>query len=397
MAFFSQSRFAVTVAFTAYACTASRPADAPGVSQLPSAAFLDGSADAILPVAATAATLPIELRSRVVLVAGGDVDMSRVRGQVLLRDPEADGLDALAEILETADLSFANLESMIVDRGSETQSSWSVLVFSAPPAAAPALARAHLDLVSLANNHAWDYGEAGLFETFEHLDRAGVPWVGAGRTREAAQAPVVLTKNGQRIAFVAATGIWNQAVDPHPGKDKVFDARAADLYAAISAARALPSIDRVIVSYHGGDEYVDRPLPGTRALLRGAIDAGADAVIGHHPHVVQRVEIYGGRPIFYSLGNMLMRAANAEPWTEYGMLARLSIPAEPSDPISAEICPLRTFGLDAIPLGKDPLRKVTEPYFRVRFERLLRDGAKEEPASAVSLDAFGADGCAEVR
>jgi poly-gamma-glutamate capsule biosynthesis protein CapA/YwtB (metallophosphatase superfamily) len=331
----------------------------------------------------------------VVLVAGGDIDMGRVRGQVMLGDPRRDGLDAFDDLFAAGDLRFANLESTITDQNGSTQHPSNTLVFTAPPAAAQALARAGVDLVSLANNHAWDYGEAGLVETFDRLEAASIPWVGAGRTRDAAHAPVVIEKNGQRVAFIAVTDVWNQAYEPHPGKDRIADADAEDLPAAVRAARARPDVDRVVVSYHGGSEYLDQPLPRTREILIGALDAGADAVIGHHPHVVQRVELHDGKPILYSLGNLLMRSAVAHPWTAYGMTARLAFPVG-RGPITVAICPHRTLGLDAIPLASDPLRKVTSHHFRTRFERLLRAGARIDPDSAVVMDEFGDDGCAQL-
>lgn len=339
---------------------------------------------------------PPRAKEPVVLVAGGDIDMGRLRGQVMLQSPERDGLSAFADLFAAADLRFANLESTITDQRGLTQDPANMLVFTAPPAAADALRRSRLDLVSLANNHAWDYGEAGLFETFERLEAAAIPWVGAGRSREEAHAPVVMDRSGQRIAFLAVTQVWNQAMNPHPGKERVADATEADLRAAIAAARALPGVDRVVVSYHGGTEYLDRPLPATRALLIGALDAGADAVIGHHPHVVQRVEIHRGKPIFYSLGNLLMRAVPREPWTEYGMTARLTFPSG-AGPIAVSICPHRTSGLEAIPLARDPRAAISGALFRAKFERLLDRGATEDPASAVSMGDVGVDGCAELR
>ncbi len=381
----------------AWACAES-PSSQPPSSAYAAASAVPAAPSGLVTVVSSAdpapPAAPAEPKRAVELIAGGDIDMGRLRGQVLLRDPAADGLGAFSELFAAADLRFANLESTITDRKGETQAPWSTLVFTAPPPAADALKRARFDLVSLANNHAWDYGEAGLFETFVRLEKVGVPWVGAGRTRDAAHAPVVLERHGQRLAFVAVTGIWNQHLEPHPGKQRIADAQPADLEAAIAAARALPGVDRVIVSYHGGDEYVDEPLPGTRALLIGALEAGADAVIGHHPHVVQRVELHAGRPIFYSLGNLLMRMSSGKPWTEYGMLARLTIPPQRDAPIAIGVCPLRTFGLDAIPLAKDSRRELSERFFRMRFGQLLDAGAKVHAPSALTLGETGPDGCA---
>ncbi|MEM9692120.1 MAG: CapA family protein [Myxococcota bacterium] len=327
-----------------------------------------------------------------VLVAGGDVSFGRMRGQRLLRQPARDDFASLRYLLDPADLRFVNLECTISDRDGETQHPGNRLVFTAPPPAAPALARAGIDIVSLANNHAWDYGRAALFETFTRLEEAGVRYVGAGRTAAQAYGPVVVSTPRGRVAFVAVTDIWNQAFEPHPRKEIVADAVLERLVDSVEKAKRQG--DWVVVSHHGGYEYNPRPHQGTRRLLQAAVDAGADAVIGHHPHVTQRVSLYRGRPIFYSLGNLMMRMKTGEPWTQYGFLARLRL-ADHRQP-EAELCLYRIDGLDPVPLGRDPQREVHERMFRFRYEQLLHTGSLVEPDQAVRLGAFDADGCAPV-
>jgi poly-gamma-glutamate synthesis protein (capsule biosynthesis protein) len=153
-------------------------------------------------------------------------------------------------------------------------------------------------------------------------------------------------------------------------------------------------VDVVVVSVHAGDEYVDTPREGVRRLLRSAVSAGADLVIGHHPHVVQRVEWVDGKPVFFSLGNLLMRMVTGKPWTEFGLLARVEL--RRGGRPRAEACPVRIHGLDAIPLGADPQRAVVEPLFRTRFEQLLQAGAIVDPASRVRLGPFDDHGCARL-
>ena len=331
-------------------------------------------------------------KREIVLVAGGDVSFGRFRGQRLIREPERNDFAPLSHLLEPADLRFVNLECTISDQNGETQSPIMKLVFTAPPGSEDALARAKIDIVSLANNHAWDYGKSALFETFDRLEKAQIQYVGAGRTRQRAYAPELVEVGGRKIAFVAVTAIWNQELSPHPGREVIADADEETLAESVRAARAIEGVDWVIVSHHGGYEYVDEPHEGTRRLLTAALEAGADAVIGHHPHVVQRVASHAGRPIFYSLGNLLMRMKTGEPWTEFGMLARLRL----GERIGVEICPYRIFGLDPIALGRDEHRATYEGMFRTRFEALLREGALIDPESAVTLGPFGDDGCAEV-
>lgn len=327
----------------------------------------------------------------IVVVAGGDVDFGRARGRRLLREPGRDDFASLRDLLAPADLRFLNLECPISDQDGETESPASSLVFTAPPGTEHALARARVDVVSLANNHAWDYGEPALLETLDRLDRAGIRRAGAGRTREEALAPSVIEVRGRRVAFLAVTAIWNQDLSPHPGREFIADAEPASLARAIRAARA--AADWVIVSFHGGDEYVDRPREGVRRLLESAIDAGADAVLGHHPHVVQRVALHRGRPILFSLGNLLMRMKSGEPWTEYGMIARLRLR---DDGVDLDVCPHRNLGLEAVPLAREPDRAPIEAHFRSRFDGLLREGTLVAPDSGTRLDTIGEDGCGAI-
>jgi poly-gamma-glutamate synthesis protein (capsule biosynthesis protein) len=320
------------------------------------------------------------------------VSFGRLRGQRLMREPERDDFATVRPLLDAADLRFVNLESTISDQGGETQSPIGKLVFTSPPPTADALRRAGIDIVSLANNHAWDYGEAALRETFERLDAAGIAYVGAGRSRAEAYGPRLVEHQGFKIAFVAVTAIWNQELSPHPGRELVADAELDSLVASIAKARAISGVDKVIVSHHGGYEYVDQPHEGSRALLEAAIDAGADAVIGHHPHVVQRVALRGGKPIFFSLGNLLMRMVTGKPWTGFGMFAKLTLKRGAAT--EAAVCPYFVYGFDALPIGADPKHRALLAQFRFRFEQLLHAGSLIEPKSAARLGDFGEDGCA---
>ena len=330
--------------------------------------------------------------SSVVLIAGGDVSFGRLRGQRLLREPERDDFITVKPLLDAADIRFVNLECTISDQGGETQSPIGKLVFTAPPPTAPALARANIDIVSLANNHAWDYGESALRETFTRLDAAEVAYVGAGPDRAAAYGPRVLTHRGVKVAFVAVTDIWNQELDPHPGHEIVADANIESLAESVRAAKR--AADVVVVSHHGGYEYMDRPHPGTLALFDAAFAAGADAVIGHHPHVVQRVSFVGGKPALYSIGNLLMRMVTGKPWTQFGMFARLTLRRD--RPATLAVCPFRIHGFDPIPFAGDPQRETFQALFRAKFDRLLAFGEKERPGTGAVMGDFGADGCAPV-
>ncbi len=326
-------------------------------------------------------------RRGLTLLAGGDVSYGRGVGQIALRDPERDLFAAMKPLFATADLRFANLESQLSDQKGETESPRSQLIFTGPPEGAGALARAGIDLVSLANNHALDYGRRALFETMGHLDRAGVRYVGAGRSRKGAYAPRVVERGGFRLAVLAVTDVWNQGPSAdRADADFVARADADGLPAFVRALKKDASIDAVAVSYHGGREFVPEPLARTRALLRAAIDAGADVAIGHHPHVVQGVEWRGGKPILYSLGNFLMQMHSARPWVDVGYLARVRL-ARGAAP-RVEACPFRAPGGLPRPLTGDPLRGTYEREFFARLEQI------SAPLGGVAIGPTGADGCA---
>jgi poly-gamma-glutamate synthesis protein (capsule biosynthesis protein) len=368
---------------------------------------------AVSAAAPSAPSPAADRRDEVTLVAGGDVSFGRLVGQMLLREPGRDFFAALHPWFDAADLRFANLEGPLSDQHGETVKPGQPLVFTGPPAGADALARARFSIVSTANNHAWDYGAPALIETLLRLDAAGVRHAGTASSREASRRAEILDVGGFRVAFLAVTDIWNDgALARHPADAFVGRADEGELGAAVRAVREGGAADAVLVSYHGGEEYRDDPLPRTRAILHAAIDAGATAVLGHHPHVVQGVEWYRGRPIFYSLGNLLMRMHRDHAWTGFGMVARLSlrrdeaptvdgsgergspnpgsrrVPGGP--PPSVEVCPFRISGVDALPLAQGRGRAAYEKLF---FDHLR---AISRAVGGTGIDAPGADGCAKL-
>jgi poly-gamma-glutamate synthesis protein (capsule biosynthesis protein) len=324
------------------------------------------------------------------LLAAGDACFGRLLGQEILKNPAFDPFESSARLFGAADIRFVNMESQLSDQKGETQSLTQKLVFTGPPGGADALARGHVDIVSAANNHMWDYGKSAFLQTLDNLDRAGVKYAGAGRSRERTYAPVIVESGGLRVAFLAFTGIWNQGdLRFHEAKDHVAEAGREAITQGVKAARARSDVDFVVVSYHGGEEYVSVPLQLAIDLHHAAIDAGADAVIGHHPHVAQGIEVYRGKPIFYSLGNYLMRTHGTHWETEIGFFARIAFSkgAEPQ----ASVCPFRIAGLVPRPvlLADDPRRDLYERIFRQRLR--VVQGSLVAPAY---IGPTAEDGCA---
>lgn len=190
--------------------------------------------------------------------------------------------------------------------------------------------------VTVANNHIADYGRPGLLQTLEALDKAGIAHTGAASTPEAALEPAMMAIQGVKIAFV---GLSYSASAPCPG---VHTALLDSSHAAKAIKRARDiGAHIVICSPHWGLEYAAYPTPNQQALGRALIDLGADIVAGHHPHIIQGVEQYKNKPIYYSLGNFNM----TDDWSrrpkfgQYG--AVLLIDTENSKITRHEIVPIK--------------------------------------------------------
>lgn len=213
--------------------------------------------------------------------------------------------DGLRELLDPEEIAFANLETPLSTdrepmRGDPPR-------LGAPPSAALALAHAGIDVVSIANNHVWDQRDLGLQDTIEALHGAGIACVGAAPTEALAPGPIVVERHGVRVAFVAFT----DHIQGHPGRRRpvvrvsMWDPRAARR--ALEAARA--QADLVVASIHWGLAYRHDDRSEQRSEAETLIRYGADVVLGHGPHVLQRVERVessrGQALIAYSLGNLI--------------------------------------------------------------------------------------------
>ena len=204
-------------------------------------------------------------------------------------------------LLRDADVAMANLECPITERGTKVEKPYN---FRMRPSYARAIKDAGIDILNLANNHIFDYGEEGFFDTIANLDSAGIMHVGAGRTSREAHHPLALELGGKRFAFL---GYYGGGESPAATPDSPGVARRAiDLVSRdIRRARTRDSADVVIVSFHWGEEKAEYPEPKYVKFGHAAIDAGADLIIGHHPHVLQGVERYKRGVIVYSLGNFI--------------------------------------------------------------------------------------------
>lgn len=210
----------------------------------------------------------------------------------------------MASVLASVDFVFGNLESPFSGgdhfvRSSDPTSS----VLNAPKANIQGLSEHNFKILNLANNHVLDQGVAGLRYTLEQLKARGIKTIGAGNTLDEAWAPEVVEAHGIRVGFVGAS--YTSVNDNGKSRNR-YVARMDDrarLAAAITRSRA--ESDFVVVTMHAGREYAPRPNREQVEFARAAIDLGADIVFGAHPHVIQPMEVYRGKYIFYSLGNFI--------------------------------------------------------------------------------------------
>lgn len=225
----------------------------------------------------------------------------------------------VGDVLRSADVTFGNLEGPLTRRGAAQSKQF---VFRSPPdLVAPALARAGFDVVSLANNHTLDYGLFGLQDTMQGLERAGVRYAGAGEDLAAARKPAVWEVNGTRVAVLAYSLTFPEEFWASSTKPGTAFGHEEHVRADVAAARK--QADVVLVSFHWGQEGSAELRPYQRLLGRAAIEAGAAAVIGHHPHVLQGVERYRDGVILYSLGNFVF--GSYDPKATRSAIATLSL------------------------------------------------------------------------
>ena len=265
----------------------------------PPTALADSTAAATTAATATTAvpptTAPPDLRWT--LLAGGDVLMDR---------SEAAGIDPFAGIdppLASGDIALVNVEMVISDRGEPREDK--EFTFRAPPSAASRIAAAGIDVANLANNHAADYGPEALLDTVDLLEAKGVIALGAGATSaDAYRHRVVEVRPGVRVAFVGASMVVPlgfPATGTRPGVASAYqrDRVLAGVRTAASEAEV------VIAVVHWGVERMTCPDGRQRDFAFQLLQHGADAVIGHHPHVLQPVVLDEGKLVAYSLGNFV--------------------------------------------------------------------------------------------
>jgi len=246
--------------------------------------------------------VPVTGSSSVVrFLAVGDINLGRAAGQKILGGDTLFPFENVANTLKEYDLVFGNLESQLSNQDGETQHPENNYIFTGPPAGAVSLDRAGINVVSTANNHALDYGLAGLTETIRYLRESGVESVGTNERADLLYRPLLIVKNNIRFAFFACTEIMNIA--DRSWRNVVCKADTTSLFPEIRFWK--DSVDIVVVSFHGGTEYGEEASPGTLWFANGVLSAGAQVFLGHHPHVSYGIIEDQRRLIVPSLGNFV--------------------------------------------------------------------------------------------
>lgn len=275
----------------------------------------------------------------ITLAFGGDVHFAQ-QLEPLLAKPDT-ALRPLRRHLAGADLAMVNLETAITRRGTPAAKKFH---FRTGLAATRALAGAGVDVASLANNHAVDYGEVGLEDTLAARRGSPIPLVGIGRNAKEAYAPAYLDARGSTVAFLAATQVpdWTLATWP-AGRDRagVASAAGAGLRRLERAVRtAAGRADVVVVYLHWGTDYTTCPNSLQRSTARSLSKAGADVVLGTHAHRVQGAGWMGDTYVGYGLGNFVWWRRNAEADARSGVL-RLTVQPAPGRAARARVTKAR--------------------------------------------------------
>lgn len=252
------------------------------------------------------------------LLFAGDIVLDGKAGKAIEqgRDPFA----PFAAILNSADIRIGNLECVIATGGDPADKNYT---FRADPRTLPVLKR-HFDAVALANNHSGDYGRPAFAEMLGLLDAEGILKFGGGHNLREAHAPLIVERNGLRIALLSYNEFMPRSFEADFDAPGVAWSEDEQVVADIKAARSIHQADLVIPIMHWGWENESIAGARQRQLARRMIDAGADAIIGGHPHVTQDIEHYKGKPIIYSVGNFVMEDID-NPNQAIGWVLRLQL------------------------------------------------------------------------
>jgi poly-gamma-glutamate synthesis protein (capsule biosynthesis protein) len=221
--------------------------------------------------------------------------------------------------LKKADILFGNLESIISDKGKKVGSIYS---FRADPEAIEGLKFAGFDILSVANNHIFDYGREAMEDSFKRLKEAKIDYLGGGFNEKEACSPIIKEIGKTKIAFLAFSNLGTPLWAAKEKKSGICWLEKEKMERIINETKK--KVDIVVVSFHYGEEYFSKPTQFQISISHSAIDSGANLVVGHHSHSVQPVEKYKSGWIAYSLGNFVFDQKFSKE-TMTGLMLKISI------------------------------------------------------------------------
>lgn len=248
----------------------------------------------------------------------GDVMLDRGIERVIMKNGNGDfsfPFRLIENKLKKYDILFGNLEGPISNKGEDLGSIYS---FRMDPKTAGALNKVGFDILSVANNHAGDWGKVAAADTYLRLSMSGIAYSGGGFTKEEAYTPNIMHSGDLKIAYISFSEFgkgYLEAVGDEPGIAIISETKLKE---SINTAKA--EADIVIASFHYGDEYKPEPNSYQEKISKMAIDYGADLVIGHHPHIPEPVVKYKDGYIAYSLGNFIFDQNLKEDGSDVGMI-----------------------------------------------------------------------------
>jgi len=251
---------------------------------------------------ASASEAATSIPKKLTVIAVGDILLDRQVGEMIKKYGVDEPFSGVTNILSDADVTIANLECALSTRGTRADKEYT---FRGNPEWAIGIKNAGIDAASLANNHSLDYGAEALGDTISTLDKYGIYHAGAGMNSSEALLPATMETDGEKVFFLAFSYIIPNGFLPSPTRAGIAQARSPFAFVTSGIKDAKENSDFVIVSFHWGVEYKDYPIKSQVELAHLAIDAGADLVVAHHPHVIQGIEIYKNKLIAYSLGDFV--------------------------------------------------------------------------------------------
>lgn len=317
--------------------------------------------------AGTGTTQPSHSAKDVTINFVGDIQFSGKVAELLEKNGYDYPFAKLGNLFKEDDLTIGNLETPVTLGG--TGAADKTYVYKSSPKALEAMASAGFDSVNLANNHILDQGIEGLVDTLTYLEQYGIAHTGAGMNRDEAYAPAYLERKGMKIALLG----FSRVVPETSWKAEGNRAGVAETYDSTGAVKAIQEArqkaDLVIVVAHWGEERVSTPNNDQTRLAHEFVDAGADLVIGGHPHVLQGVEYYKGKWIAYSTGNFIFsKSTTEETWKTAVFQASCSKDAK----CSMKVIPYEAGLGQAIPMvdqaNKLLLEQMTQLSPGVRFD-----------------------------